>query len=639
MEKPYGSWKSPLTTELIVSETIGLGQVALSDDAVYWLEMRPLEKGRHVIVRQTAEGEIMDINPPPYNARTRVQEYGGGAFLAVGEAVFFANFADQRIYRWQPGTPLQPIAPEGDYRYADAVFDQARNRLICVREDHTDSAREALTTLVSLPLDGSGPISVLASGADFYSSPRLSPAGDYLAWLTWNHPNMPWDGTELWVAKTNAKGELGPPERVAGAIDESILQPEWSPEGVLYFISDRSGWWNLYRRHEGQVEAVTELQAELGSPPWVFGLSSYAFESAERIICAYQRDGVSRLARLDTATGALDEFKLPYTAIEYLQARAGRAVAIAASPEAFPALIQLDLATAKWEVIRRASALSIDPGFLSIAEAIQFPTAGGATAHAFFYPPKNKDYTGPPNERPPLLVMSHGGPTAATDNTLSLKIQYWTSRGIAVLDVNYRGSSGYGREYRRQLEGQWGVADVDDCVHGALYLVERGAVDPQRLAIRGGSAGGFTTLAALTFRDVFKAGASHYGVSDLEALAKETHKFESRYLDRLIGPYPERADLYLERSPLHAVDRLSCPVIFFQGLEDKIVPPEQAEQMVAALRRKGVPVAYVPFEGEQHGFRQAENIKRALDAELYFYSRIFGFDVADPITPVPIENL
>lgn len=639
MEKPYGSWKSPLTPDLIVSETIGLGQVALSGDTVYWLEMRPMEKGRHVIVRRTAEGEIMDINPPPYNARTRVQEYGGGAFVVAGEAVFFTNFADQRIYRQQPGTPLQPITPKGHYRYADAIFDEARNRLICVREDHTDNTREALTTLVSLPLDGSGAISVLASGADFYSSPRLSPTGDYLVWLTWNHPNMPWDGTELWIARINAKGELGPAERVAGAIDESILQPEWSPEGILYFISDRSGWWNLCRRHEGQVEVVTRLQAELGSPPWIFGLSSYAFEAAERIICAYQSDGVSRLARLDTATGALEDFDLPYTAIGFLQAKAGRAVAIAASPEEFPALIQLDLATAKWEVLRRASALSVDPGFLSIAEAIQFPTAGGATAHAFFYPPKNKNYSGSLDEQPPLLVMGHGGPTAATDNTLSLKIQYWTSRGIAVLDVNYRGSSGYGREYRRQLEGQWGVADVDDCVHGALYLVERGLVDPQRLAIRGGSAGGFTTLAALAFREVFKAGASHYGVSDLEALAKETHKFESRYLDRLIGPYPQRADLYVARSPIHAIDRLSCPVIFFQGLEDKIVPPEQAEQMVAALRRKGVPVAYVPFEGEQHGFRQAENIKRALDAELYFYSRIFGFDMADPITPVPIENL
>ncbi len=639
IEKPYGSWKSPITTDLIVSETIGLGQVALTEEAVYWVEMRPTEGGRHVIVCRTADGEIRDINPAPYNARTRVHEYGGGAFLVAGDTVFFANFEDQRIYRQQPGEAIQPITPSGNYRYADAIFERARNRLICVREEHADSTQEVINTLVSVPTEGNGPISVLASGADFYSSPRLSPAGDCLAWLTWNHPNMPWDRTELWVARIKAKGELGPAERVAGAIEEAILQPEWSPEGSLYFISDRTGWWNLYRWHKGQVEAVTQLQAEFGAPPWVFGLSTYAFEAAGSLICTYCRDGVSRLARLNVATGALEEFNLPYTAIGALQSKTGRMAAIAASPEEFPAVIQMNLATTDVEVLQRASALSLDPAFLSVGEALQFPTAGGATAHAFFYPPKSKDYTGLPNEKPPLLVMSHGGPTAATDNTLNLKIQYWTSRGIAVLDVNYRGSSGYGRDYRQQLEGQWGVADVDDCVYGALYLVEQGAVDPQRLAIRGGSAGGFTTLAALTFRDVFKAGASHYGVSDLEALAKETHKFESRYLERLVGPYPQRSDLYVKRSPIHAVDRLSCPVIFFQGLEDKIVPPEQAEHMVAALRRKGVPVAYVPFAGEQHGFRRAENIKRALDAELYFYSRIFGFDLADPITPVPIENL
>lgn len=639
IEKPYGSWKSPITPDLIVSELIGLGQVALSEDALYWVEMRPTEGGRQVIVRRTADGETRDINPPPYNARTRVHEYGGGAFLVAGDTVFFSNFEDQRIYRQPLGTPPQPITPSGNYRYADAVFDRGRNRLICVREEHTDPAREAINTLVGLPLEDNGSASVLASGADFYSSPRLSPTGDYLAWLTWNHPNMPWDRTELWVARIGAKGELGPAEQVAGRVEESILQPKWSPEGILYFISDRSGWWNLYRWHKGQVEAVTQLQAEFGAPPWVFGLSTYTFEAPERIICTYCRDGASHLAHLNVATGALEEFKVPYTAIGSLQSQTGRLVAIAASPEEFPAVIQMDLATGDLEVLQRGSALSLDADSLSVAEAVQFPTAGGAVAHAFFYPPKNKDYTGLPNERPPLLVMSHGGPTAATDNTLSLKIQYWTSRGIAVLDVNYRGSSGYGRNYRQQLEGQWGVADVDDCIHGALYLVERGEVDPERLAIRGGSAGGFTTLAALTFRDVFKAGASHYGVSDLEALAKETHKFESRYLERLVGPYPQRTDLYVARSPIHAVDRLSCPVIFFQGLEDEIVPPDQAEQMVSALRRKGVPVAYVPFEGEQHGFRRAENIKRTLEAELYFYSRVFSFDLADSVVPVPIENL
>ncbi|ABA57660.1 Peptidase S9, prolyl oligopeptidase active site region [Nitrosococcus oceani ATCC 19707] len=639
VEKPYGAWLSPITADLIVSETIGLGQIALSGDAVYWVEMRPTEGGRNVILGRTRDGEVKEINPAPYNARTRVHEYGGGAYLVAGDSVFFSHFEDQRLYRCRIDDSIEPLTLEGDYRYADAIFDRFRNRLVCVREDHTDKTREPVNTLVSIPLDGNKRISVLASGADFYASPRLSPDGSQLAWLTWNHPNMPWDGTDLWLAPVETAGSLGESKHIAGAADESIFQPEWSPTGTLYFISDRTGWWNLYRWREQQIESVTRMEVEFGVPQWVFGLSTYAFESAERIVCAYSRDGVSHLAIIDAASGVLEELETPYTEIGSLRAQAGYAVFIAASPTEFPAVVQLDLATREVEVLRRASEMSIDSGYLSIPEAIQFPTTAGALSHAFFYPPKNKDFTGLPGERPPLLVISHGGPTAATNNVLSLKIQYWTSRGIAVLDVNYRGSSHYGREYRQQLKGQWGCADVEDCVNGALYLAQRGEVDRERLAIRGSSAGGFTTLAALTFHEVFKAGASYYGVSDLAALAKETHKFESRYLDHLIGPYPERADLYAARSPIHAVDKLSCPVIFFQGLEDKIVPPEQAEQMVEALREKGVPVAYVPFEGEQHGFRRAENIKRALGAELYFYAQIFGFDLAERIEPVAIENL
>jgi dipeptidyl aminopeptidase/acylaminoacyl peptidase len=552
--------------------------------------------------------------------------------------VFFSNFEDQRIYQQRPKGVVQPVTPEGDYRYADAIFDRMRNRLICVREDHTCKIREAVNTLVSIPLDGCGQISILASGADFYSSPRLSSDGSCLAWLAWNHPNMPWDGSELWAAQMEGAGRLGKAKHIAGASDEeSIFQPEWSPEGTLYFVSDRNGWWNLYRWHGGQVEPVTQMEAEFGLPQWIFSQSTYAFESADRIICTYSSNSVSHLASIDTVTCTLKEFEIPYTAISFLRAHAGCVAFIAASPTEFPAVVQLDLGTGGLKVLRWATEITLDPGYLSIAEAIEFPVAEEAISHAFFYPPKNKDFTGPADERPPLLVISHGGPTAATDNTLELKIQYWTSRGIAVLDVNYRGSTHYGREYRRQLKGRWGIVDVDDCVNGALYLVQRGDVDPERLAIRGSSAGGFTTLAALTFRNVFKAGASYYGVSDLEALVKETHKFESRYLDQLIGPY--QADRYAARSPIRSVDKLSCPVIFFQGLEDKIVPPEQARQMVEALRGKRLPVAYIPFEDEQHSFRRAENIKRALSAELYFYSRVFGFSLADEIEPIVIENL
>jgi dipeptidyl aminopeptidase/acylaminoacyl peptidase len=635
---PYGSWKSPITSDLIVAKTIGLGQIALDGEDAYWIEMRPSEGGRNVVVRRTPDGQTTDVTPPPFNARTRVHEYGGGAFLVADGVVYFSNFADQRLYHQVPGEEPRPLTPEAALRHADGVLDRERNRILCVQEDHTDTDREAVNTITSVDLE-SGESRALVSGHDFYAAPRLSPDGSHLAWLAWDHPNMPWDGTELWVGEIAADGLIGREERVAGGVEESIFQPEWSPDGTLYFVSDRSGWWNLYRLHGGRVEPLAEMEAEFGLPQWVFGMSTYAFESAERIVCAYTKDGVWHLTSLDTETRALEPVETPYTFIDGIRAAPGRAVFHAGSPTEAAAIVQLDLVTGKTEVLRRSTKLDIDPGYLSTPRAIEFPTENGLTAHAIFYPPRNRDYAAPPGEHPPLLVMSHGGPTSATSSELKLSIQYWTSRGIAVLDVNYGGSTGYGRAYRQRLNGQWGVVDVDDCANGARYLAGRGEVDGDRLIIRGGSAGGYTTLCALTFRDVFKAGASYYGIGDLEALAQETHKFESRYLDRLVGPYPERRELYVERSPIHLTDNLSCPVIFFQGLEDQVVPPNQAERMVEALREKGIPVAYIPFEGEQHGFRRAENIKRSLDAELYFYSRIFGFELADPIEPVEIENL
>ncbi len=643
---PYGSWKSPITSHLIASKTLGtmsptsaLGQIILDGDDVYWSEMRPAEGGRYVVVRRTSDGRRIDVTPLPFNARTRVHEYGGGAFTVSDGTVYFSNFTDQRLYRQDPGAQPRPITPEAMLRYADGVIDRRRGRMVCVREDHTVAGREAVNTLVSLDLQGGDGGQVLVSGNDFYSSPRLSPDGSHLAWLTWNHPNMPWDGTELCVGELKADGSLGRSELVTGGLDESVVQPEWSPDGVLYFVSDRSGWWNLYRWRNARIEPLCDMEADFGFPQWLFGLSLYAFESAHRIVCAYAEQGIRHLASLDTETHKLEMIETPYTEIWSVRTAPGRAVFAAGSPTEPPSIVQIDLATRHFEVLRRSSDVVLGAEYLASPQAIEFPTERGLTAHAFFYPPQNAGYTAPPGERPPLIVISHGGPTGSTWTTLRWEIQYWTSRGIGVLDVNYGGSTGYGRSYRERLKGQWGIVDVDDCVNGARYLVERGEVDGGRLAIRGGSAGGYTTLCALTFRDTFKAGASHYGVSDLEALAKETHKFESRYLDSLIGPYPARRDLYLERSPIHFTDRLSCPVIFFQGLEDEVVPPNQAELMVEALRAKGVPVAYVAFEGEQHGFRRAENIKRALDAELYFYSKIFGFELADPVEPVPIENL
>ena len=640
---PYGSWKSPITSDLIVTATVGLGQIALDGGDVYWVELRPSEGGRNCIVRLAAGGGVSDVTPQGFNARTRVHEYGGGDFAVREGVVYFSNFSDQRVYRQEPGGAPAPITPEKSLRYSDFHFDARRGLLYAVREDHTVEGREAVNTLVSLNAEGFGNGEggrVVASGNDFYSSPRLSPDGSRLAWLTWNHPNMPWDGTELWVGELGEDGTLSGARRVAGGVDESIFQPEWSPAGTLYFVSDRSNWWNIYRlADDGSAEAVCEMEADFGLPQWLFAMSTYAFASDELIVCAYTRGGEWSLDLLDTRAKRLETLDLPYTDITYVRAAGSRAVFRAGSPKERASVAAFDLGTRETRVLRRASEAVVDEAYISIARAVEFPTEGGRTAYGFFYPPRNPDFVAPEGERPPLLVKCHGGPTAAATSTLRLDTQYWTSRGIAVLDVNYGGSTGFGREYRQRLNGRWGVVDVDDCVNGAKYLAGRGEVDGDRCVITGGSAGGFTTLNALTFRDAFRAGASHFGLSDLTVFVGDTHKFESRYLERLVGPYPERADLYFERSSINFTDRLNCPVIFFQGLEDKVVPPNQAELMVGALRRKKLPVAYVAFEGEQHGFRKAENIKRALDGELYFYSRVFNFPLAEPVEPVEIENL
>ena len=633
----YGAWKSPITADLVASSEIGLEQIRIDGDDVYWIERRAQEGGRKVIVRRMPSGEVGDVTPPGFNARTRVHEYGGGDYAVSNGKVVFSNFADQRLYIQERGAEPKPLTPRAALRYADGQFDRRRNLFYCVREDHSGTG-EAANTLVRVNLT-SGDATILASGNDFYSSPRLSPDGARLAWFSWDHPNMPWDGTELWVGKLDDAGSIIEKEKVAGGVDESIFQPEWSPQGELYFVSDRTGWWNLYRWKDGKVDPLCPMEAEFGQPHWVFGGSLYAFASTTRIVCTYSLNGRDRLAILDTGTNKLNAIEVPFTTISQLRVLGSRVVFIGASATETTSIISLDLATKSFEILRRSRDTAVDAGYLSRAQAVEFPTENGLTSHGYFYAPRNRDYSAPADEKPPLLVMSHGGPTSSSSSSLKYSIQYWTSRGIAVLDVNYGGSAGYGRTYRERLNGQWGIVDVADCINGARYLAERGEVDGKCLAIRGGSAGGYTTLCALTFSDAFKAGASHYGISDLEALAKDTHKFESRYLDRLIGPYPERRDLYVERSPIHFTDRLNCPMILFQGLEDKVVPPNQAEKMVDAVRAKKLPVAYLTFEGEQHGFRKAENIKRVLEAELYFYSKVFGFELADPVEPIHIENL
>lgn len=639
---PYGSWASPITPDLLAARgtdlSRGLGQLQLDGEDTYWLEGRPA-LARNVIVSFSSRAEVTDAIPPPFSARSRAHEYGGGDFLVHGGAVFFTNDADQRFYRRDRYRRPLPITPPGPWRYADPVVDRNRSRMICVREDHEMGDHEPVAALVGIDLLGHSKPWVLVSGNDFYSSPRVSPDGTKLAWLTWNHPDMPWDSTELWVGQLSKEGAVIEAKRVAGGGEDSIFQPEWSPAGFLYFISDRSGWWNLYRLVDDRPQAVCPREADFGVPQWNFGETTYGFASEKRILCAYTEAGAWKLGSIDAESGALTPIPTPYSEIAHLKVRRNHAFFRAASPRLPHEIVRFDVDRRLPLSLRPAELSRLEDADISVPEAIEFPTGDGERARGFFYLPTNAAYEAPAGEKPPLIVIGHGGPTASASTALDLKIQFWTSRGIAVLDVNYRGSSGYGRAYRRALDGRWGVADVEDCVAGARHLAGLELVDGDRMAIRGSSAGGYTCLCALTFTDVFRAGASYYGISDLEALTKDTHKFEAHYTDRLVGPYPSRRDLYRERSPIHSVDRLSCPVIVFQGLEDRIVPPNQAERMVEALRAKGLPVAYLTFPDEGHGFRNAANSRRALEAELYFYSRCFGFSLHDPVPPVEIENL
>ena len=634
---PYGSWKSPISSDLIVADSVRLGQPRIVGRDIWWSEGRPKQEGRCFLVRASEDGTCTDMTDAGFNVRTRANEYGGGEFLAAGGALYFCNNEDQRIYRCAPGKLPQPLTRQDAMRYADAVLDTGRQRLIAVREDHSQGGHEPITTLIAIDL-GDGSETVLHAGYDFYSSPRLAPSGRHLAWICWRHPNMPWDGTELWQAEIGPDGSLQASTLIAGGAEESIFQPEYSKTGQLHFVSDRSGWWNLYRVKEGLTAALCPMEAEFGEAQWVFGMSTYAFDAQNRLVCTYQQHGKSNLAILEEG-GTLKPIATPFDVISDLQAGDGFLAFCGGSPTFSKSIVRLDLASGEHRIIRSAYGLQVDPATLSLPQALEFPTEGGFTAHAFFYRPGNAHFTGQAGSLPPLLVLTHGGPTAMTTATLNLSIQYWTSRGFAVVDVNYGGSSGFGRAYRQRLNGAWGVTDVDDAVNAARHLARLGEVDAQRLAIRGSSAGGYTTLCALTFRDVFKAGASYYGIGDLETLAGDTHKFEAHYLDKLVGPYPQAKARYVERSPIHFTDKLSSPLILFQGMKDKVVPPSQAEAMFDAVKAKGLPVACVYFEQEGHGFRQAASIKRALDAELYFYAKVFRFEPAERIEPVQIENL
>jgi dipeptidyl aminopeptidase/acylaminoacyl peptidase len=633
----YGTWESPITADLIAAASVGLGQIALDGPDIYWSVLRPSEGGRTAIERYDASGNVSDVLPAPYSARSRVHEYGGGAFAVHRGAVWFCHDADQRIYCQAPGGPPGALTAEGRRRFADLTVDPGRQRLVAVCEDHAAGGQEPANRLVSISADGS--VETLADGADFYAAPRLSPDGRQLAWLSWSHPNMPWDGCSLTLAALDADGRVATAAVVAGGPAEALFQPEWSPDGALFFVSDRSGWWNLYRMAGGEAEPVCPLPLELGLPQWLFNMRTYGFVAPTRIMAVGQVDGIAKLMEIDVAAGAVETVVAPFVEMQGLVAGGGRAVFVGCGLRDTPVVAEVDATTRAVRTLRRSSERKIDPAYVSVPQPVSYESAGSRVAHAFYYAPQNSDFAPPAGELPPLIVKSHGGPTGQSGCGLSLKTQFWTSRGFAVLDVNYGGSTGYGRDYRRLLIGQWGVVDLEDCAAGARWLAAQALADPKRLAITGGSAGGYTTLCALTFSDVFSAGASHYGIGDLEALVRDTHKFESRYLDSLVGPWPAASDAYRARSPIHHADGLDCPVIFFQGTEDKVVPPNQAEAMVAALRDKGIPVAYILFDGEGHGFRRAGNIKRALEAELWFYGRIFGFSPAGDLEAVDIENL
>jgi dipeptidyl aminopeptidase/acylaminoacyl peptidase len=637
---PYGSWKSPITSDLIAAEAIGLTEVNLDGDGVYWLETRPRENGRCVVVRSRLDGSAAsDLLPQPFSARTRAHEYGGGAWCVSGGTLCFSNDArrpegpDRRLYRLD-GDASEPAAvtPSGGWRYADGLVDVRRKRWIGVREDHTDRGRaypDNAIVAVDVDAPGTDPGAILACGHDFYSSPRLSPDGKRLAWLAWDHPNMPWTACMLCVIELGDDGgPIGSPVVIAGADgDESLYQPEWSPDGsALFFVSDRSGWWNLCAHDLASRTSrqVLPMAAEFGEAQWAFGMSSYGFTSRNRIIATYASDGLGRLGLIDLASGTLEPLDLPFTVFRSVRSDGGdRAVFCAGAPDRATGIVLLDLASGARRLLKQSTQVADAPEihrYFTRVQPIAFPTEEGKTAYGLFYPPRNPDFVSPQTEKPPLLVRCHGGPTSSASSALSLVIQFWTSRGIAVLDLNYGGSTGYGREYRYRLHRSWGIVDVDDAVNAAKFLVAQGWVDERRLVIAGGSAGGYTALAALTFREYFSGGTSYYGVSDLAKLAETTHKFEAHYLDWLIGPYPQAQDLYEARSPLHHADRLSRPVLFLQGEEDAVVPPAQAETMVEALRRRHTPVGCLLFSGEQHGFRRAATIQRALDAEAYFYA-------------------
>lgn len=624
----YGFWPSTITADMLTQQSLRISEPQMSGGDIFWLESRPHEQGRNALVQMTSNGERNDVLPTPHNVRTRAHEYGGGSYLVTEAFIVCVLDADQRVYVYDRATKeLSTISPENlsaqpSWRYADFCWDKRRNRIICIREDHTTSERFERSEIIAIELQNNNAITVLVSGADFYTNPRLNPNGNKLSYICWNHPQMPWDGTECYCAELNTAGEIIASKCVAGGLNESVVQPLWSPSGELFFVSDRNNWWNIYRYTSETIEIICDAAAEFATPQWTFGMRSYGFLDSDTIFCCYSQNGQWLLGTISITEKNLTPIETDLRDISAIFCSDASACFLAGNATQNTRLLHFK--NNHISTLAQTTNIELTKGDISTPESIRFPTTDGEEAEGFYYSPTNSNAKAPNNTLPPLIVMCHGGPTGATESSLNMKIQFWTNRGFAVLDVNYRGSTGYGRKYRDRLKNNWGITDVIDVCSGANHLVERGLVDKNKLAIRGGSAGGYTVLAALTFRNTFKVGASLYGIGDLETLAKDTHKFEAHYLDSLIGAYPEQKDIYIARSPINHIEKLNCPVIFLQGLKDKVVPPNQAEAMVNALQQKGIKTAYVTFEEEGHGFRQATSIKRAIEAELEFYQSIFS---------------
>jgi len=648
---PFGSWPSTISAPALAAGGLRLGACHVARDtgfgsSVYWIEGRPSEGGRQALCRCLPNGTVSTVTPEPFNVRTRVHEYGGGAFAVEAESIYFIDFRSQRLFVIENDRPARAITAEQvPWRLGDLCVDRKHDRILCVGE-RTGQTGSVENHLVEVSLS-TGAIRAVVSGADFYATPRLSPDGLHLCWLSWNHPHMPWDAAALYLARLAPDGGIEQAQHIAGgqtaAATSSVFQPGWLSDGRMIFADDSSGFWNLYcASPEERPTPLVAQSAEFGLPLWQLGMATWAELDSQHIATLYTRGGLWFVAKVHLLSNALTTLPIGITAASHLHAADGTIALVGGSPSMPTSILGLTADATEPTIVRSSlpgEMLECLGGQLSMPTPIAFPTSDGDIAHAIFYAPLHHGFEGLAGEKPPLIVMAHGGPTAAATAQNTPSILFWTSRGFAVVDVNYRGSTGYGRPYRERLDGHWGIRDVQDCVHAAQHLADTGRVDGKRMAIRGSSAGGFTVLCALAFHKTFAAGASAYGVSDLSALARDTHKFEARYLDRLVGPYPERADLYHDRSPLFYASQITSPTLFFQGLEDKIVPPSQTEAMVEALRSRAVPTAYLSFEGEQHGFRRAQTIERVLQAELAFYGKIFRFTPADGYADLTIENL